>query len=208
MRGSRIVRLFTNSEPADILKWRNMALASAEGRVLAFAEGCVLEFGARSSGPRVKEPIQFEKGAVKVATEPDRGVALPSELNQNPSFFQSLPIVLVGNDRRLLDLLERVINGRGLTVQSLTPGEADELAHSSYPRVWVFCNTEGRSSLLYLASTVQRYSPDSRLVLLEGPWPLGHEAALFHRILDPSRNVNSLLDALRELTIGGDHRLL
>jgi len=117
--------------------------------------------------------------------------------------WRLLPVVSVGNDRKLLELRERVIQLTGLRVQSLTPEEAGELAHSRESYIWVFCNTVELDPLTYLASTVRRYSPESRLVLIEGPRHVGSEAALFHRIIEPGRGVDLLLATLRVLAIEG-----
>lgn len=115
----------------------------------------------------------------------------------------SLPIISVGSSDNLLKLREQVIlAGTGLPVQTIYPEDAEELAHSTEAKVWIFCSTVTLGSLVYLASAVRRHSPESRLVLLEGTRPVGYEVALFHRILDPIRNVGSLVDTVRELADG------
>lgn len=127
----------------------------------------------------------------------------------SPKFHESLDghvplrVVSVGSEDGLLKLREQVIiAGTGLEVRSLLPEDAEELAHSSESMVWIFCSTVMLGPLVYLASAVRRYSPESRLVLLEGTQPLGYEVALFHRILDPIRDVELLIETIRELADG------
>lgn len=127
--------------------------------------------------------------------------------SSSPKFYGTiggqcpLRIISVGNEKELLRLREQVIiKGTGLKVQSVSTDEADGPAHSPDSQVWVFCSSVQLGPLIYLASAVRRYSPGSRLVLLEGVRPpLGSEAALFDRILDPFRSVESLVETLREL---------
>jgi len=129
-----------------------------------------------------------------------------SEISRSIDESDLLPIVSVGNDRRLLELREKLISRTGLPVRSLTPEEAEDVAHSPDSHLWVFCRTVEMGSLIYLASAVRRHSPNSKLLLLEGPWPVGSAAILFQRILDPTRSIDLLLTTIIEMAISHDQK--
>ena len=73
-------------------------------------------------------------------------------------------------------------------------------AQRSEPRVWVFCTTIPPLQLLYLASSVRRYSSGSRLLLLGGFTAGDDEGVLFHRILNPTDGVDELMCTISELS--------
>jgi hypothetical protein len=115
-------------------------------------------------------------------------------------FVVSLPVISVGNDEKLLNLRERVFRNMGLSVQSMTPPQAGQIAHSSESRVWVFCNSIEPGELVPLANAVRKSSPNSRLLLLEGSRPVGNEASLFCCVFDCLGGIGSLLITLKELS--------
>ena len=124
-----------------------------------------------------------------------------SRLAERQSRGELLPIISVGDDETLLALREKIIKGKGYSVLSLTSVEAELIAHSSEPHLWVFCSTIDLGQLAYLACAVRRQSPRSLLLLLAGARPVGCEAALFQRVLSPIDGVDELLETIGELAI-------
>jgi hypothetical protein len=86
---------------------------------------------------------------------------------------------------------------RGIGVQSLSPEQAEFPAHDGKPRVWVLCGSIEEASLVFLACTIRRYSPVSRLFLVEWTLPSGAEKCLFHRVLDREVDEGALAEAIR-----------
>jgi hypothetical protein len=111
-------------------------------------------------------------------------------------------ILLVGREPELLRRREGVIAAQSdLTVQSMTPEEANRWMRSENPHVWVFCNTIELSMLVHLACAVRRYSPGSRLLLMEGARPPGFEKALFHWSIRPTDGPETLREAVSHLAV-------
>ncbi len=81
---------------------------------------------------------------------------------------------------------------------SLAPEQAEFPAHDGKPRVWVLCGSVEEASLVYLACTVRRYSPVSRLLLVEWLRPAGAERCLFHRVLERGTDEDALAAAIRK----------
>lgn len=94
-----------------------------------------------------------------------------------------LPVISVGRDKNLLSARERMMAAQGLTVRSLIPEEAEKLAREGRSRLWVFCGSVEPQTLVFLACSIRRHSPESRLLLVERTSPVGIEASLFHRVL-------------------------
>jgi hypothetical protein len=112
------------------------------------------------------------------------------------------PVISVGSDPELLRLRHQVITSQsGLTVRSITPEQADPWTTQPEPHLWVFCHTVKVTQLVNLACRVLRFSPESRLVLLEGSERTGFEASLFHVVIRPSDGVEDFLEALATLSI-------
>jgi hypothetical protein len=110
-------------------------------------------------------------------------------------------IVLVGRDQELLRLRQQAIRSQSsLEVHSLAPEEADSWSARTQPHLWVFCHTVELPRLVYLACRVLRFSPESRLILIEGRQRIGFESSLFHRILRPSDGPGGFLDAVSDLS--------
>lgn len=110
-----------------------------------------------------------------------------------------MEIVSVGRDQELLRLREKLLSGLGSCIQSMLPESAEEKARSERCRLWLFCNTIELGELVYLATSIRRYSPGSRLVLIEGVRPVRFESVLFDRILRASDSVDTLLAAVSGL---------
>jgi hypothetical protein len=109
----------------------------------------------------------------------------------------SLAILSVGRDREILKRRERLIAGRSdLTVRSITPEEAEGHARDARPRLWIFCSTVEFPKLLYLASSIRRYSPESRLLLLDREQLPRFGLTLFHRAVHDGEEVDNLLEAV------------
>lgn len=99
--------------------------------------------------------------------------------------YVSSTVFLIGRDRTLLSRRERVLQDAGWQVRTLSPEEAAEQAHSTDPRLWIFCGSSIElASIIYLACSIRRYSPASRLVLVEKDASTGIESSLFHRVVD------------------------
>ena len=111
-----------------------------------------------------------------------------------------MPVISVGRDLILLKLREQILSEVNVAICSFSPEEAESEARSSQPRLWVFCNTIEFTQLIYLACNVRCFSPNSRLLLLPGIRPVGSEARLFHRILDPDEGIDEMLRAITRLS--------
>lgn len=114
-----------------------------------------------------------------------------------------LSLFSVGRDKELLRLREDlIVSNSDLRVRSLTPEEAEAPARSSGARLWIFCSSIELPKLVYLACSIRRYSPASRLLLLKGSRPPGFEDSLFHNILSASADtIESFLDAVSSLVL-------
>jgi hypothetical protein len=112
-----------------------------------------------------------------------------------------LAVISVGRDEELLELRKQILTEVGVDVRSVSPERAEGYARSSQPRLWIFCSSVELSSLIYLASSVRRYSPQSKLVLLSGLNSAKFEAPLFHRILSPFTGIDVFLKTVDELSL-------
>jgi hypothetical protein len=127
-------------------------------------------------------------------------VPSPEPQSQANPRVAGLPVVSVGRDPVLLRLREQILSEANVAVLSLSPEEAEPEARMSQPRLWVFCSTVEFTQLIYLACNVRCFSPESRLLLLQGMRPVGSEARLFHRILDPEESIDNMLRIIIRLT--------
>lgn len=107
------------------------------------------------------------------------------------------PIVSVGRDRSLLSARHAAMEQRGIRMLSLAPEQAEFPAHDGKPRLWVVCGSVEEATLVYLACTVRRYSPVSRLFLMEWVRPGGSERCLYHRVFDHRSDDDALAAAIR-----------
>lgn len=113
-----------------------------------------------------------------------------------------LSIVSVGRDWELLQQRERAIGSRSdLQIRSLTPEEAEGPARSGEAHLWIFCNTVELPKLAYLASSVRRYSPASRLLLLKSGRKHGFEDSLFHGIFRVDDDPEDFLRTVSRLAV-------
>lgn len=113
-----------------------------------------------------------------------------------------LSVLSVGRDPEILRRRERVIASQSdLSVRSLTPEEAERWARSPEARLWIFCSTIELPRLVHLACCVRRYSPASRLLLMEGARAPGFELSLFHRAIPPLEGPDFLVNAVSHLAV-------
>lgn len=111
-------------------------------------------------------------------------------------------VISVGRNPELLRLRQEIISSNSkLSVHSMTPDEADPWSARNEPRLWVFCHTVELPRLVYLACRVLRFSPESRMILLEGRQRIGFESSLFHLVLRPADGVEGFLDAVTNLSV-------
>jgi hypothetical protein len=111
-----------------------------------------------------------------------------------------LPIICVGSDSGILRSRQNAIQSQSdLAVSSMTPEEADRWIRRTEPHVWVFCYTVELPRLVYLACRILRFSPQSRLILLEGAHRIGFEGTLFHLIVRRADGTDAFLEALTHL---------
>lgn len=114
-----------------------------------------------------------------------------------------LSILSVGRDPEILARRERVITSdSALTVRSMNPEQAESWARAPEAYLWIFCRTVELPRLVYLASSVRRYSPASRLIVVQGSRVPGFEASLFHHIVAPGEETEVFLDAVTRLALG------
>lgn len=113
----------------------------------------------------------------------------------------ALPIVSVGREPSLLHARKNTLEAAGYTVLSVTPEQAEKLAHETQTRIWLFCGSVESSSLIYLACAIRRHSPESRLLLVECRAGSGIESSLFHRVVAPLENAALLTRVVQELTV-------
>jgi hypothetical protein len=106
-------------------------------------------------------------------------------------------VLSVGRDRRQLMVRQAAMERRGIAVHSLLPEQAEFPAHDGKPRTWVMCGSVEEATLVFLACTIRRYSPVSRLFLVEWMRAAGAERCLFHRVLDRDTDEETLAEAIR-----------
>jgi hypothetical protein len=112
----------------------------------------------------------------------------------------SLSILSVGRDREILERRERMIAGRSdLTVRSMPPEEAEANARDPRKRLWIFCSTVELPKLMYLASSIRRYSPNSRLLVVDRYQLPRFALTLFHRSVCAFDEVDTLLEAVSQM---------
>lgn len=138
-----------------------------------------------------------------MTAKPAVAANLPLKLHQVMPGGDPLNVISVGCDLKLLSLREQIFRNAGLQVQTVTPEAAEALAPLPEPHVWIFCSSVGPLSLVHMASQIRLCSPASKLVLLLGKLrTVGHESALFERILDPFK-IDLLLTSVIELACAG-----
>lgn len=122
---------------------------------------------------------------------------------ETPSSRGAKPVTLisVGRDPELLRQREALLARTGIHTRSALPEQAETDARSPEARVWVFCSTVEAAQVVYLACSVRRYSPNSKLLLIEGSRRVGFEASLFDRILKSKDAPEALLPAVSDLAI-------
>ena len=107
------------------------------------------------------------------------------------------PVISVGRDRPLLTIRQAAMEKRGIRVHSLLPEQAEFPAHDGKMRLWVLCGSIDEAELVFLACTIRRYSPASRLFLVEWVRPSGAEKCLFHRVLNRDADEETLAATIR-----------
>ncbi|MGA8528776.1 MAG: hypothetical protein WB622_03615 [Acidobacteriaceae bacterium] len=106
-------------------------------------------------------------------------------------------MISVGRDHLLLIRRQEAMERRGIGVHSVSPEQAEFSAHDGKLRLWVLCGSIEEATLVFLACTIRRYSPVSRLLLVEWSRPAGPEKCLFHRVLDRNAGEDLLAEAIR-----------
>jgi hypothetical protein len=115
-----------------------------------------------------------------------------------------LSVILIGRDRSLLRFREKAIRETSdLSVQILDPDSAEATARSAIPHLWIFCSRLDISRIVYLACSIRRYSPDSRLLLIKNSMKDGFEDFLFHWIGCAADGIDPLLSAVSTLAVAG-----
>jgi hypothetical protein len=110
----------------------------------------------------------------------------------------------VGRDKALLQSREEIILSRSdLRIRTLTPEDAEAPARAADPRVWIFCSSIELPKVVYLACSVRRYSPASRLLLIKKADRPAFEDSLFHRATSAGEGIESFLDAISCLALEG-----
>jgi hypothetical protein len=110
----------------------------------------------------------------------------------------------VGRDKALLQSREEIILSRSdLRIRTLTPEDAETPARAADPRVWIFCSSIELPKVVYLACSVRRYSPASRLLLIKKADRPAFEDSLFHRATSAGEGIESFLDAISCLALEG-----
>ena len=113
-----------------------------------------------------------------------------------------LTIISVGRDPEVLRRRECILaNHSDLSVRSVMPEEAEKWARTAEPHLWIFCSTIELPRLVHLACTIRRYSPSSRLLLMEGSRPTGFEVSLFHKAIPPLEGPDFLLNTVSHLAV-------
>jgi hypothetical protein len=111
-----------------------------------------------------------------------------------------LPIICVGRESGILRSRLHVIQeSSDLAVSSISPEEADRWVQRGESRLWVFCPSVELPRLVYVACRVLRFSPQSRLILLEGAQRIGFERSLFHLVIRQAEGTDAFMDALTRL---------
>lgn len=117
--------------------------------------------------------------------------------------FSPLAVLSIGRNAEILSRRAALITSHSaLEVRSLNPDEAEGWARSSKAFLWIFCSTVELPRLVYLTCSVRRYSPSSRLLLMQGKRAPGFESSLFHFILPASDDEEPFLDAVSRLSLG------
>ncbi|MGC2635587.1 MAG: hypothetical protein WA294_00300 [Acidobacteriaceae bacterium] len=102
----------------------------------------------------------------------------------------------------LLQSREEIILSRSdLRIRTLTPEDAETPARDTDPRVWIFCSSIELPKVVYLACSIRRYSPASRLLLIKKVERPAFEDSLFHRVIPAAEGIDSFLDAISSLAV-------
>jgi hypothetical protein len=157
----------------------------------------ILHIESAGRGLFAMERLERPVNEPKVLPLQWRGTPIPdTRLGSKPS-----EIISVGRNEELLRLREKLLSRTGLRVHSMQPEAAETQARSPESRVWVFCSTVETEELIFLASSVHRYSPPSRLLLIEGIHPVRLEASLVDRVLRASDGDDTLLAFVSRLAL-------
>jgi hypothetical protein len=113
-----------------------------------------------------------------------------------------LSIISVGRDSGILRCREEAISSRSdLKVRSMDPEQAESWSRRVDPHLWIFCSTVELPRLAYLACSVRRYSPGSKLLLIEAGRQTGFERLLFQKVIGPAEGLETLLNAITDLSL-------
>lgn len=157
----------------------------------------ILQIELAGRGHFTRERLERPAGEPKVPLLQWPGSPNPdTRLGPKPS-----EIVSVGRNEDLLRLREKLLSRIGLRVRSMQPEEAETQIQSPESRVWVFCNTIEVEEFIFLASSVHRYSPPSRLLLIEGDHPVRLEASLVDRVFHATDGLDTLLAFVSRLAL-------
>lgn len=115
-------------------------------------------------------------------------------------FPTAWPVLCVGRDPSLLGKRVQALFHAGIVAQSLSPERAEDLAREQRSRIWILCTSIELPTLVFLAGSVRRHSPHSRLLLAEGPSPAGIETSLFHRVITGEEGAEVLAAKVRQLS--------
>jgi hypothetical protein len=122
---------------------------------------------------------------------------VPGGQNRTPLLHLPLTILFVGRDGNLLKMRREALSRRlRLRAWSGTPEQARSWSQSSDPHLWVFCSTVEVQELIFLAGRIRRFSPRSRLVLMEDAHASGPEAVLFNRVVRSQDGIDGLCEIL------------
>jgi hypothetical protein len=138
---------------------------------------------------------------------PEEGLnfdSLAAEKDERHGSLGAPSIVSVGSDPEILRLRhEMIARHSDVQIRSITPEEAETWTQRSEPHLWVFCHSVELTRLLFLACSIRRFSPGSRLLLLSGARSPSSEMGLFHQVIRPIDGVEmeAFLDHLSEMSL-------
>ena len=122
------------------------------------------------------------------------GIAVP---------LSTATIFSVGKDEGILRRRQEEIQTRaGMRVRWMQAQEAEILTRTRGKRLWMFCATLDSAQAMYLACSVRRYSPESRLLLLSEQEPPRFEMPLFDEVVLMPASMESIVSAVRRLARG------
>ena len=109
-------------------------------------------------------------------------------------------IISVGTEAGILRKRQQEIASRtGMRVRWIPPSEAEVMARRPGKHLWMFCATVEYSQAMYLACSVRRYRPESRLLLLQEQETPGFEKPLFDEVVRMPASMESIVSAVRRL---------